>query len=60
MGKKCKSDSPNHMTDEITRREEKKGNKKKIMYGGATSLEYRGLKCLEGRQFIVVAFDLST
>ena len=48
------------MTDEITRREEKKGNKKKIMYGGATSLEYRGLKCLEGRQFIVVAFDLST
>lgn len=49
------------MTDEITRREgKKKRNKKKIMYGGATSLEYRGLKCLEGNEFIVVTFDLST
>lgn len=49
------------MTDEITRREKKrKRNKKKIMYDGATSLEYRGLKCLEGREFIVVTFDLST
>lgn len=30
------------------------------MYDGATSLEYRGLKCPEGRKFIVVTFDLST
>lgn len=57
-GKTCKRDSPNHMIDEIARGERKKN--KKTMKNGTTCLEYRGLKGPEGRDFIIVTFDLST
>ena len=39
FGKNCKSNSPNYMTDEISR-----GGRR--LKGRATSMEYRGLKCL--------------
>lgn len=46
FGGKCRSDSPNHMIDEIARKREREREGEKRVKGGATSLEYRRFKCL--------------